>query len=246
VPPSSAANAAAFDAAQDDVFSRIADRYDLLCDVFSLMIHRVWKRAMARRVLALPWQEMMDAAGGTGDIALRVARGLAPSDRRRVIVTDLCERMLTVAQRRAGTLPLAYRRLDAHALADVPSGSIDLYALSFAMKILDRERVLREAFRVLRPGGTFMCLEASQIPFAPLRRAYLAYMDVCLPTIALVATRGDRSAYDYFLKGIHDFPDADGFASEIRAHGFTDVSYERMTLGTVAIHTGRKPGSLPA
>ena len=115
--------------------------------------------------------------------------------------------------------------------------------MSFAMKICDRERVVREAYRVLRPGGTFMCLEASRIPNALLHRAYLAYMDLCLPAIGYIATGGDRSAYGYFLKGIHEFPDADGLAQEIAGHGFIDVHYERLTLGVVAIHEARKPAA---
>jgi ubiquinone/menaquinone biosynthesis methyltransferase len=243
-PSATQANAADFDAAYDDVFGRIAGRYDLLCDVFSLLIHRAWKRRMAKRILALPWRDMIDVAAGTGDIALRVAQGLDSRQQRRVLVSDLSAPMLAIAQRRAGPLApaLSFRTLDAHALVEIPADSVDLYAMSFAMKIVDRERVLREARRVLRPGGIFMCLEASQIPFRPLRRAYLAYMDICLPAIATLATGGDRSAYDYFLKGIHGFPDAEGFRQEIAGHGFSEVSYEPMTLGVVAIHTARKAG----
>lgn len=238
------ANAASFDAAYDDVFSRIAGRYDVLCDVFSLLIHRAWKRRMAQRVLARQWRDMIDVAAGTGDIALRVAPGLDPAEGRTVVVSDICEPMLAIAARRAGPLAqrLAFRKLDAHALVEIPSDSVDLYAMSFAMKICDRTRALSEAFRVLRPGGTFMCMEASHIPFRPLQRAYLAYMDFCLPAIAYVATGGDRSAYNYFLKGIHAFPDADALAQEIAGHGFADVRYERLTLGLVAIHEARKPG----
>src|SRR5262245_47791846 len=199
---------------------------------------------MARRVLALGWRDMIDVAAGTGDIALRVAGGLLPEDGRSIVVSDICAPMLAIAQRRAGRLGLglAFRKLDAHALAEVASDSIDLYAMSFAMKICDRARVLREAYRVLRPGGTFMCMEASRIPFDPLHRAYLAYMDFCLPAIGYVATGGDRSAYGYLLKGVHEFPDADGFAREIAEHGFADVRYERLSIGIVAIHAARKPG----
>src|SRR5262245_39686288 len=102
MPASSSTNAAAFAAARDDVFARIAGRYDVLCDVFSLFIHRAWKRGMAQRVLALPWSDMLDAAAGTGDIALRVAQGTVPADGRRIVVSDICQPMLAIAERRAG------------------------------------------------------------------------------------------------------------------------------------------------
>jgi demethylmenaquinone methyltransferase / 2-methoxy-6-polyprenyl-1,4-benzoquinol methylase len=84
-------------------------------------------------------------------------------------------------------------------------------------------------------------MEASEIPFRPLHRAYLSYMNFCLPAIGLVATGGDRSAYEYLLRGIHEFPNAPTLANEIAARGFTDVSYRRFTLGIVAMHEARKP-----
>lgn len=237
------ANAAAFTAERDDVFSRIAGRYDLLCDLFSLMIHRAWKQHMARRVLAHDWRDMLDAASGTGAIALRVARAMPEGAGRRITVSDICHNMLAVAQRRAGPrpLPLTFRHLDAEALVEIPDGSIDLYTISFAMKICDRTKVMREAFRVLKPDGWFLCLEASDIPFRPLQLAYLAYMTACMPVIGSIATGGDHSAYDYLLRGIHAFPGADAFAAEMAAQGFAEVTFRRLSLGIVAIHEGRKP-----
>ena len=96
------ANAADFDSVRDDVFTRIASRYDVLCDLFSLFIHRTWKRRMARRIAAERWQTMLDVAAGTGDIALRVAQHLGPTHGRSCVVSDLCPAMLDVAKRRAG------------------------------------------------------------------------------------------------------------------------------------------------
>ena len=239
-------NAAAFKATHDDVFSRIAGRYDVLCDLFSLFIHRAWKRHMAQRVLTLRWRTMLDAAAGTGDISLRVRHGLSAADDRDITVSDICQPMLTVAERRAGrhAPSLNFRIMDAEAAPEIESNSIDLYTISFAMKICDRARVLAEAYRVLRPGGTFICMEASEIPFRPLHRAYLAYMNLCLPAIGYLATGGDHSAYEYLLRGIHDFPDAPEFAEEIAAQGFADVRYQRLSLGIVAMHEARKPASI--
>jgi ubiquinone/menaquinone biosynthesis methyltransferase len=240
------ANAATFDAARDDVFARIASRYDLLCDLFSLFIHRTWKRRMARRILAARWTSMLDVAAGTGDIALRVAADLEPGGGRTCVVSDICPAMLDVAKRRAARLAGAvqFQTLDAHRLA-VESGSVDLYSMSLGMKICDRRQVLAEVMRVLRPGGTFICLEASEIPVRVIHRAYLAYMKFCMPIVGWAATGGDSSAYEYLLKGVCGFPGARDFADEIAAQGFADVSYERLSFGIVAIHVARKPDAAP-
>jgi demethylmenaquinone methyltransferase / 2-methoxy-6-polyprenyl-1,4-benzoquinol methylase len=236
-------NAASFDAARDDVFSRIASRYDLLCDLFSLYTHRLWKGRMAQRILALRWRHMLDVAAGTGDIALRVVRKLDAGDRRSCVVSDICPAMLAIARQRAGPLADAaeFRTLDAHALAAIETASIDLYSMSLGMKICDRKRALAEAWRVLRPGGTFICLEASEIPVRFVHRAYLIYMKLCMPVVGWAATGGDTSAYDYLLKGVCGFPGAQEFADEIAAQGFVDVTYERLSFGIVAIHVARKP-----
>jgi demethylmenaquinone methyltransferase / 2-methoxy-6-polyprenyl-1,4-benzoquinol methylase len=241
-------NAASFDSAHDDVFSRIAARYDFLCDLFSLCIHRRWKTRMARRILAAPWKQMLDVAAGTGHISLRVVRQLGAKDGRSCIVSDICPAMLDVAKRRAGTLADAvdFRILDAHRLTPIASASIDLYSISLGMKICDRAQALAAAWRVLRPGGMFICLEASEIPVRFIHRAYLAYMRLCMPIVGWAATGGDASAYEYLLKGVRGFPGAQEFADEMAALGFVDVAYERMSLGIVAIHVARKPESARA
>ena len=235
-------NAAAFDPRTDDVFARIARRYDRLCDVFSLMTHRLWKARIAALMAREEGELVLDVASGTGDIPVRLlqrlrsARGL-----KRVLVTDISTQMLAQARRKLRGDPRAeIRELDAHAL-DLPDACIDVYSISFGMKICDRRRVVDEALRVLKPGGIFYCLEAARIPFEPLHQAYLAYMRWCLPFIARLATAGDASAYNYLLAGIHDFPNQRVFAAELEQHGFTEVSFKNMTLGIVAIHRGVKP-----
>jgi ubiquinone/menaquinone biosynthesis methyltransferase len=237
------ANAASFDAASDDVFSRIASRYDVLCDLFSLGIHRLWKGRMARRIAAEKWETMLDAASGTGDIALRVARRLGPASARTCTVSDICPAMLQIARRRAGPLAdrIQFRLFDAERLTGVASESVDLYSMSFGMKICDRTRAVAEAWRVLKPGGTFICLEASEIPLRFVQELYLSYMTLCIPIVGWAATRGDASAFHYLLSGVKRFPGAREFANEIAAQGFIDVGYERLTLGIVAIHSARKP-----
>ena len=238
-------NAASFDSIHDDVFTRIASRYDLLCDLFSLGIHRTWKRAMARRIAAERWENMLDVAAGTGDIALRVVRNLGGTKGRSCVVSDICPAMLDVAKRRAAALAgdMQFRVFDAHRLTEVTNESVDLYSMSLGMKICDRTRALAEAWWVLKPGGTFICLEASEIPLRFIHRLYLAYMSLCMPIVGYVATGGDGSAYHYLLSGVRGFPGAPEFAEEVRALGFTDVAYERLSFGIVAIHMARKPAA---
>lgn len=246
VTPSHRANAAGFSPEEDDVFGRIADRYDRLCDLFSLGAHRLWKQRMARRlaeVLAdLPHATILDLASGTGDIPLRLLRRL-PLGGRRLWVSDLSDAMMAKARTRLpASLPgMSFARIDAEALDGVADGTVDVISISFAMKICDRARVIAQARRVLKPGGWFFCLEASSIPLPWLRRAYLAYMDWCLPLIARLATGGDRSAYDYLLRGVHDFPDAPSLSRELGSAGFEAVTHEHLTLGIVALHRARQP-----
>ena len=132
-------------------------------------------------------------------------------------------------------------QLDAEAMPSIADGSIDAYSISLGLKICNRGRVLDEAFRVLRPGGRLVVLEASNIPWAILHRVYLAYMSFCMPALGWLATGGDASAYRYLLRGIREFPSAETLAAEIHQHGFREVAFERQSLGIVAIHAARKP-----
>ena len=231
-------NAAAFDAGANDVFGRIAGRYDVLCDLFSLGIHRLWKRRVAHLIAQEPWSGMLDAAAGTGDVVLRVIRHYPSLTGREIVVSDISPAMLRIAQRRAGPAlsQLDFRVLDAHGLAGIADESFDLYSISLALKICDRERALREALRVLKPGGRLIALEASAITMPWLHQLYLVYMNLCMPLIGWVATGGDASAYRYLLKGVEEFPDAEGLAREMQALGFVDVAFERLSLGIVGIH----------
>jgi ubiquinone/menaquinone biosynthesis methyltransferase len=236
-----AANAAEFAWQRDDVFGRIASRYDLLCDVFSFGIHRLWKRCVARRIASERWTTLLDGATGTGDIILRLLAQEQIAGRQ-VIASDISPKMLAIAQARlVGRGAVEFRELDAEAMPSIPDGSVDAYSMSLGMKICNRHLALREALRVLRPGGRLIVLEASNIPWQPLQSSYLGYMSLCMPLLGWLATGGDTSAYKYLLQGIREFPTAEQLADEIRGHGFEDVAFERLSLGIVAIHVGRKP-----
>lgn len=237
-----AGNAAEFAWHRDDVFGRIAGRYDRLCDLFSLGIHRLWKRRVAQVIAQEPWTTLLDGATGTGDIILRVLPHLS-GQQRTIMASDISLKMLAIAERRLAEhrSTVELRQLDAERMHEIPGGSVDAYSISLGLKICDRRLAMREAWRVLKPGGRLIVLEASNIPWAPLHKAYLLYMSLCMPVLGWLATGGDASAYKYLLHGIRDFPTAELLARELAAQGFEEVVFERLSLGIVAIHTGRKP-----
>lgn len=236
-------NAAEFYAEQDDVFGRIAHRYDLLCDLFSFGIHRLWKRSVARLIAEESWFRLLDCATGTGDIILRLLNDRKLEAGQKIIASDISPAMLRIAEKRLNrmTPSIEFQVLDAHSLPEIPNGSVDLYSISLGLKICERENVLREAMRVLRPNGRIVILEASDIPVHWLHNLYLLYVRSIMPIIGWIAASGDTSAYKYLLKGIEKFPTAEVLADEMASLGFTNVSFQRLSLGIVAIHVARKP-----
>ena len=147
-----------------------------------------------------------------------------------------------MAQRKLGPAPqVDLRVLNAYDLQGIADASIDVYSISFGMKIMDRDQVIQQALRVLKPGGLFFCLEASRIRWGALHRAYLRYMRWCLPLIAKLKGGNDTSTHRYFLQGIEAFPDQDAMAQELAGWGFAHVRYENLSLGIVALHIAQKP-----
>ncbi len=238
-------NAAEFHVHQDDVFGRIAGRYDLLCDLFSIGIHRLWKRRVARTIAQESWSNLLDCAAGTGDITLRVLNHKKLQSHQHLIISDISPQMLAIARKRLGTAAdsLEFRLLNAESMPEIPDESMDIFSISLCLKICDRAKAFQEALRVLRPGGRFISLEASNIPWPWLNKLYLLYMNLCMPLIGWIATGGDRSAYQYLLKGIEGFPGAEALAGELTAAGFKNVSFERLSHGIAAIHIAHKTKS---
>ena len=227
----------------DAVFHRVADRYDVMNDLMSFGLHRVWKDILAAKVrpsASRPFA-LLDMAGGTGDVAFRVARAGGPQTQ--VTVADINAEMLRVGAERARK-----RRLDdrvdfvaanAEALP-FPDAQFDAYTIAFGIRNVPRiEKALGEAFRVLKRGGRFLCLEFSHVDLPVLDRVYDAYSFAAIPAMGKAVT-GDGAAYRYLVESIRKFPHAELFADMISAAGFARVDATRLSGGVVAIHSGWK------
>ena len=227
----------------DDVFHKVADRYDLMNDLMSVGLHRLWKDMLAAKA-APPRHRAyahLDVAGGTGDVAFRIAR--AGGEATRVTVADINADMLRVgrarATRRAEAGQLEFVEANAEALP-FEAAAFDGYTIAFGIRNVPRiERALAEAYRVLRRGGRFLCLEFSRVDAPGLDRIYAAYSDAVIPALGRAVT-GDGAPYRYLVESIRQFPTPERFADMIASAGFARVSYERIAGGIVAIHSGWK------
>ncbi len=222
------------------VFTSVAGRYDLMNDLMSGGVHRLWKDAMMDWLAPRPGQRLLDVAGGTGDIAFRFLRRAEGTT---AVVCDLTPDMLAEGRRRAEAQALADRidwlAGDAMALP-FPDASFDVYTISFGIRNVTRpDDALAEAFRVLRPGGRLMVLEFSQIPNDGLQWLYDRYSYNVIPAMGRAVT-GDRDSYRYLVESIRRFPDQETFADMIRAAGFGQVRFRNLSMGIAALHSGWK------
>ncbi len=222
------------------VFSRVASKYDIMNDLMSLGIHRVWKDAMMDWLAPRAGQKLLDVAGGTGDVAFRFL-GRAPNST--ATVCDMTESMLIAGQTRAEAEDMASRLDwvvgDAMALP-FESNTFDVYTISFGIRNVTRiPDALREAYRVLKPGGRLMVLEFSAIPNDLLQSLYDSYSFNIIPVMGQVVA-GDRDSYQYLVESIRKFPKQEIFASMIREAGFEQVKYRNLSLGIAALHSGWK------
>ncbi len=221
------------------VFTRVASKYDVMNDLMSGGLHRLWKDAMMDWLAPRPGQRLLDVAGGTGDVAFRfLKRGGGPA-----VVLDMTEGMLAEGRQRAEADKMAERldwiQGDAMALP-FADNSFDAYTISFGIRNVTRiADALAEAFRVLRPGGRLMVLEFSQIPNDLLQKAYDLYSFKVIPLMGQVVA-GDRDSYQYLVESIRKFPDQDSFAAMIRSAGFDLVKYRNLTMGVACLHSGWK------
>ncbi|MEM1233088.1 MAG: bifunctional demethylmenaquinone methyltransferase/2-methoxy-6-polyprenyl-1,4-benzoquinol methylase UbiE [Pseudomonadota bacterium] len=222
------------------VFTSVASKYDIMNDVMSGGIHRLWKDAMMDWLAPRAGQRLLDVAGGTGDIAFRF---LTRAGRGHATVLDLTEGMLVEGRKRAEAESMAHQLDwvvgDAMALP-FEDNSFDAYTISFGIRNVTRpQEALNEAYRVLKPGGRLMVLEFSQLPNPLLQAGYDAYSFNVIPEMGRLIT-GDRDSYQYLVESIRQFPDQDTFLGMIRAAGFENAKYRNLTQGVACLHSGWK------
>ena len=222
------------------VFTSVASRYDIMNDVMSGGIHRLWKDAMMDWLAPRAGQRLLDVAGGTGDIAFRF---LARAGSAQATVLDLTEPMLVEGRKRAEAERLSDSLTwvvgDAMALP-FADNTFDVYTISFGIRNVTRPEVaLAEAFRVLRPGGRLMVLEFSQLPNPLMQKAYDLYSFNVIPAMGQMIA-GDRDSYQYLVESIRRFPDQETFLGMVRAAGFGNAKYRNLTMGVACLHSGWK------
>ncbi|KAK9802557.1 hypothetical protein WJX73_001655 [Symbiochloris irregularis] len=232
------------------VFSSVAPSYDLMNDLMSAGLHRLWKGWLVEQLAPFPGMHHLDVAGGTGDVATRVARDILAqspdpeAEQGSVVVCDINPDMLAEGQRRLDpSAPEAalmeWMTADAEALP-LQDDSVDGYTVAFGVRNMTNiDAALREAHRVLRPGGQFLCLEFSPRTNPALQRLYDAYSHHVIPQIGRVVAN-DEQSYKYLVESIRRFPDPDLFRDMIWDAGFRRVRAQSLTGGIVYLHSGFK------
>lgn len=219
------------------VFSSVARKYDVMNDAMSVGMHRLWKDKFVRRVKPQPGEQILDMAGGTGDIAFRMAAKGAT-----ITVSDINQDMLDVGIERAmerGLDTLVWSRQNAEVLT-FPDRFFDAYTIAFGIRnVTHIDKALAEAYRVLKHGGRFFCLEFSTTEWPGFKEVYDAYSHHLVPKLGS-AIAGDADSYRYLIESIRRFPTMPEFEGMIREAGFVNTRVEPILGGLVAIHSGWK------
>ena len=222
------------------VFSSVASKYDVMNDVMSLGIHRVWKDAMMDWLAPIRGQALLDVAGGTGDISFRFLKRASGAN---ATVLDLTESMLAEGRKRAENVGISGQLEwvvgDAMALP-FEDDSFDVYTISFGIRnVTDPQKALSEAYRVLKPGGRLMVLEFSHIPNNLLQWFYDKYSFNVIPRLGQIIA-SDRSSYQYLVESIRKFPKQEPFMKLVNAAGFENTKFRNLTMGVACLHSGWK------
>jgi demethylmenaquinone methyltransferase/2-methoxy-6-polyprenyl-1,4-benzoquinol methylase len=224
----------------NDVFTSVAQKYDMMNDAMSLGIHRIWKSAMLDWLAPRNNQHLLDVAGGTGDIAFKFLDRAPLSE---VTVLDMTEKMLIEGKKRAEAKrfkdKLNWVCGDALNLP-FKDNIFDAYTISFGIRnVTDIPKALSEAYRVLKPGGRMLVLEFSQIPISKLQKLYDLYSFNAIPKMGKLIV-GDSDSYKYLVESIRKFPNQEDFLDMLKNAGFENSKYRNLSLGIAALHSGWK------
>jgi demethylmenaquinone methyltransferase/2-methoxy-6-polyprenyl-1,4-benzoquinol methylase len=222
-----------------EVFDSVAGNYDLMNDLMSLGVHRVWKREFAASSGIGPGDRVLDLAGGTGDIAALLSRRVGANGR--VVLSDINEAMLEVGRRRLEDRGIVANVRYAIANAEMlpfEDGEFDAVTIAFGLRnVTDKDAALREMHRVLRPGGKVLILEFSRVQAEPLKAMYEIWSFGALPVLGKLVAN-DENSYRYLAESIRKHPPQEELAAMLEDAGFEDVRFRNLTGGIVAIHSG--------
>lgn len=228
-----------------EVFERVADTYDLMNDAMSLGVHRLWKDHFVKSAAPKPTYKCLDVAGGTGDIAFKLHKYMrnVKRDCEKIVVCDINTEMLRVGEERAAQMGVGENFTWVEGNAEVlqfPDNTFDLYTIAYGIRNCTHiDKVLEEAYRVLKPGGRFMCLEFSEVNNPLISQVYDKYSHDVIPVMGQLIA-GDFASYQYLVESIRKFPNQETFAEMVADAGFEVVEYENLTFGVTAIHSGYK------
>ncbi|ESQ80958.1 class I SAM-dependent methyltransferase [Asticcacaulis sp. YBE204] len=225
------------------VFKSVAAKYDLMNDVMSVGVHHLWKDAACAKLNPQPGEVILDVAGGTGDIARRLAKLARAAKARRggksteIRIIDYNQAMIEAGIEKGTEPEITWSVGDAMNLA-IEDNSVDAYIISFGIRnVSDVQGALNEAKRVLKPGGRFFCLEFSHATTGLVESVYETYAFKVIPFMGQLVA-GDRDSYQYLVESIKRFPDQETLAGMMRTAGFTRVGYTNFTGGVCALHQG--------
>lgn len=228
----------------ETVFSNVASRYDLMNDLMSLGAHHLWKRQLIHALRPHPSRHLLDVAGGTGDIAT----GFLQAGGGRATLLDINESMVAAGIERAinqGKLPLSDPNMPDYLIGDaqalpLTSQAVDLYSIAFGLRnVTDIKKAIAEAYRVLKPGGQYFCLEFSKVSLPIIAQLYDQYSFNILPKLGKFVAN-DEAAYRYLVESIRKFPPQDQLVQLLQDAGFKRVRYHNMSFGVVALHRAWK------
>ena len=223
-----------------EVFNNVSSKYDVMNDLMSVGIHRVWKNTLINWLAPKENQNLLDVAGGTGDIATRFLNQTKSGN---ATILDMTESMLQEGTKRITNSSLSSRMRwvvgDAMTLP-FKKNTFDIYTISFGIRNITKiDKALSEAFRVLKPGGRIMILEFSKLPNPMMQKAYDLYSFNVIPKIGEIVV-GDKDSYQYLVESIRKFPDQVSFANMMTSAGFENVKFRNLTFGVAALHSGWK------